>query len=168
MSALSTDFTEGTPTTRKRRIIGFEEVMAMGQARDVLDRMTETAVGRHDVDSAADLYSDDAVVMTPDAGAVKGHDKIAEYWHQFIDAFPDGKYEPIMKLESDGRAVDEGYFIGTNTGDMTTPTGETIPATGKKVKLRSCDIATVKGGKITEHHVYFDESEFMRQLGLSQ
>ncbi|KPC73033.1 polyketide cyclase, partial [Thermoactinomyces vulgaris] len=75
--------------------------------------------------------------------------------------------ETIAKLETDGMAVDEGYFIGTNTVDMKTPTGETIPATGKKVKLRSCDIATVKDGMITEHHVYFDESEFMRQIGLS-
>jgi steroid delta-isomerase-like uncharacterized protein len=139
----------------------------MGQAREVLDRMTETAVGMHDVDAAVDLYSDDAVVVTPDAGTITGHDKIAEYWHQFIDAFPDGSYESIAKLETDGRAVDEGYFIGTNTGDMKTPTGETIPATGKKVKLRSCDIATVKDGMITEHHLYFDESEFMRQMGLS-
>ncbi|MEV3936720.1 nuclear transport factor 2 family protein [Glycomyces sp. NPDC049804] len=139
----------------------------MGQAREVLDRMTEAAVGQHDVEAAVELYSDDAVVVTPDAGTVTGHENIAEYWHQFIDAFPDSAYERIMKLESDGRAVDEGYFVGTNTGDMKMPTGETIPATGKKVRLRSCDIATVKDGKITEHHLYFDESEFMRQIGLS-
>ncbi|WP_205325622.1 ester cyclase [Glycomyces sp. YM15] len=139
----------------------------MGQAREVLDRMTEAAVGMHDVDAAVELYSDDAVVITPDVGTVKGHDKIAEYWHQFIDAFPDAAYETTMKLESDGRAVDEGFFVGTNTGDMTMPSGETVSATGKKVKLRSCDIATVKDGKITEHHLYFDESEFERQLGLS-
>ena len=85
-----------------------------------------------------------------------------------LKAFPDAKFETISKLESDGKAVDEGYFIGTHTGELTTPTGETIPATGKKVKLRSCDIATVKDGMITEHHLFFDESEFMRQMGLSE
>ncbi|MDA1360182.1 ester cyclase [Glycomyces luteolus] len=139
----------------------------MGQARDVLDKLTDTAVEMHDVDKAVSLYADNAVVMTPDAGPVKGRMKIAEYWHQFIDGFPDSHYESIAKLESNGRAVDEGYFIGTHTGELTMPSGETLPATGKKVKLRSCDIATVENGKITEHHLYFDESEFMRQLGLS-
>ncbi|GAA2137504.1 hypothetical protein GALLR39Z86_41040 [Glycomyces algeriensis] len=141
--------------------------MTMGQAREVLDKLTDTAVDRHDVDAAAALYTDDAVLMTPDAGTVRGRDKIAEYWHQFIDAFPDGHYETVAKLESDGRAVDEGYFIGTNTEAMTTPSGERIEATGKQVKLRSCDIAAVEDGRITEHHVYFDESDFMRQMGLS-
>lgn len=139
----------------------------MGQARDVLDKLTNTAVEMHDVDKAVGLYSDNAVVMTPDAGPVRGRDQISQYWHQFIDGFPDSHYESISKLEADGRAVDEGYFIGTHTGTMTTPSGETLEPTGKKVKLRSCDIATVENGKITEHHVYFDESEFMRQLGLS-
>lgn len=139
----------------------------MGQARAVLDKLTDTAVERHDIDAAAALYADDAVLMTPDAGAVRGRENIAEYWHHFIDAFPDAHYETVAKLESDGRAVDEGYFIGTNTEAMTTPTGERIEATGKHVRLRSCDIASVKDGMVTEHHVYFDESEFMRQMGLS-
>jgi ketosteroid isomerase-like protein len=139
----------------------------MNQARDVLDRLTATAVGEHDVDKAVGLYADDAVVMTPDAGPVRGREKISEYWHQFIDGFPDARYETISKIDADNRAVDEGFFIGTHTGTMTMPTGEMLEATGKRVRLRSCDIATVKDGMITEHHVYFDEGEFMRQLGLN-
>ncbi|HEX2143599.1 MAG TPA: nuclear transport factor 2 family protein [Glycomyces sp.] len=139
----------------------------MGQARDLLDRMTMLAVDGHDVDSAMDLYAEDAVVMSPDRGEVRGRREIGEYWHSLTDGFPDGHYESIAKLEADNHAIDEGYFIGTNTETLHTPTGETIEATGKQVKLRSCDIATVQDGKITEHHLYFDEAEFMRQLGLS-
>lgn len=138
----------------------------MNQARDVLDRLTTTAVSEHDVDKAVGLYADNAVVMTPDAGPVKGREKISEYWHQFIDGFPDARYETISKIESGNTAVDEGYFIGTHTGMLKMPSGETLEATGKKVRLRSCDIATVKDGMVTEHHVYFDEGEFMRQLGM--
>ncbi|MQM28604.1 ester cyclase [Glycomyces albidus] len=139
----------------------------MGQAREVLDRLTESAIENHDLQAAVDLYADDAVVVTPDAGPVTGHDKITTYWQQFLDGFPDSHFESIAKLEADGRAVDEGYFIGTNTGRITMASGETLEPTGKKVKLRSCDIATVENGKITEHHLYFDEAEFMRQLGLA-
>jgi predicted ester cyclase len=139
----------------------------MGQARELLDRMTEFAVEQHDVERAMDLYADDAVVSTPDVGELRGRDRIAEYWHGFIDGFPDAHFETISKLEGDGKAVDEGYFVGTNSGALKSLDGETIQPTGKHVKLRSCDIATVRDGKIVEHHLYFDEGEFMRQLGLT-
>lgn len=139
----------------------------MNQARDVMDRLTETAIEQHDIESAMNLYAENAVLMTPDTGEVRGREQISEYWHGMMDGFPDGHYETISKIEADGKAVDEGYFEGTNTVPMKTPTGETIPASGKHVKLRSCDVATVKDGMITEHHLYFDEAEFMRQLGLT-
>jgi hypothetical protein len=32
--------------------------------------------------------------------------------------------------------------------------------------VRSCDIARVEGGLITTHHFYFDQMEFLGQLGL--
>lgn len=139
----------------------------MGQARELLDRMTDIAVEQHDVDSAMELYAEDAVIAAPDVGELRGRDRIAEYWHGLIDGFPDGHYESISKLESDGKAVDEGYFTGTHTGTLKGPDGETIKPTGKHVRLRSCDVATVRDGKIVEHHLYFDEGEFMRQLGLN-
>ncbi|THV42061.1 ester cyclase [Glycomyces buryatensis] len=139
----------------------------MGQAREMMDRLTETAIERHDVDSAAQFYAENAVLATPDMGEIRGRDQISEYWHGMMDGFPDGHYEAISKLESDGKAVDEGFFIGTNTGAMKGPDGATIEATGKQVKLRSCDVATVEDGMITEHHLYFDEADFMRQLGLT-
>jgi steroid delta-isomerase-like uncharacterized protein len=138
----------------------------MGQAREVLDRLTATGVESHDVDSMVNLYADNAIVMTPDAGQLKGSKQIAQYWHQFVDAFPDSNYQYISKIEAGNKAVDEGYFIGTHSKPMTLPTGQTIPPTGNKVQVRSCEVATVENGKITEHHMYFDEVEFLRQLGL--
>jgi steroid delta-isomerase-like uncharacterized protein len=140
----------------------------MGQAREVMDRLTAAAVESHDVDSMLNLYADNAIIMTPDAGQLKGTKQIGEYWHQFVDAFPDSKYQVISKLEAGNKAVDEGYFIGTHSKTMTLPTGQTIPPTGKQVKVRSCDVATVESGKINEHHMYFDEVEFLRQLGLDE
>jgi len=140
----------------------------MGEARQVMDRLTSAAIEAHDVKKLLRIYSTDAVVVTPDAGELKGSDQIAQYWQGFIDGFPDVSYEPISKLEAGNKAVDEGYFIGTNSHEMTLPTGETLPATGKKIKVRSCDVATVENGKITEHHMYFDDVEFLRQLGLSE
>jgi len=41
-----------------------------------------------------------------------------------------------------------------------------IPATGKKVDVIGCTIATIVDGKITEEIDFLDNLEFFRQLGL--
>jgi ketosteroid isomerase-like protein len=48
---------------------------------------------------------------------------------------------------------------------METPEG-TIPATGKRVTLRGCDVLTVRDGLIVSHRAYYDQLAFMAQLGL--
>lgn len=140
----------------------------MGQAREVMDRLTMLAVEEHDLPSALNCYAEDAVVMTPDAGEVRGRDHIAEYWSQFVDAFPDSHYEHVGRYEAGGTAIDEGYYTGTHLAPMTTPSGETVPATGRRVRLRSCDVATVADGRIVEHHLYFDQADLLDQLGLAR
>lgn len=46
------------------------------------------------------------------------------------------------------------------------PTGETMPATNKTIRIRGVDLATVKDGKIVSYRLYFDQAEFLTQLGL--
>jgi hypothetical protein len=70
--------------------------------------------------------------------------------------------------ESGNTAIDEGYFVGTHTGPLPSPTGESIPPTGKAVRVRACDIATVENGVVTSHRFYFDQMEFLGQLGLTE
>lgn len=139
----------------------------MGQARDVMDRLTAAAVEEHDIQSIVECYAEDAVVVTPDAGEVRGQEHITDYWRQFIEAFPDSRYEPLHKHESGNTAIDEGWFIGTNTAPIPIPSGETVPATGRQIRLRACDVVTVESGKIIAHHLYFDQMEFLGQLGLA-
>lgn len=140
----------------------------MGQARAVMDQLTEAMVEKRSLDSVLACYADDAVVVTPDAGEVRGREHIADYWRQFIDGFPDSHFEYVHRYEAGDAAIDEGYYIGTNTSPFTMPTGETVPATGRQVRIRSCDIATVDQGRITEHHMYFDQAELLGQLGLGE
>ena len=117
----------------------------MGEARDAMDRVT-AAFFSSEWDTAAKLYAPDAVAVTPDRGEVAGTDNIVAWSRELIDAFPDARYEPVNEYESGNTAIDEGYFAGTNTGPLQGPTGETIPATGKSVRVRACDIATVENG----------------------
>ena len=105
-------------------------------------------------------------MATPDQGELRGREQIIGYLKQFNDAFPDNSYEPAYAHESGDTAIDEGYFVGTNTAPLPLPTGEELPATGKKVRVRACDIATVQNGVITSHRFYFDQMDFLGQLGL--
>jgi ketosteroid isomerase-like protein len=137
----------------------------MGEARDLMDRVTD-AFFSSQWDTAAKLYAPDAVADTPDKGEVRGKDNIVAWTKELIDAFPDAKYEPLNEYEAGNTAIDEGFFVGTNTGPLQGPTGETIPATGKRVRARAVDLATVENGVITSHRFYFDQLDFLGQLGL--
>ncbi|MGM9472537.1 ester cyclase [Pseudarthrobacter sp. YS3] len=137
----------------------------MGQAREVMDRFTES-MDTQDRDALARAYADEAVLITPDEGQITGRDKITNYLYHFWEAFPDIRYEYTAKYDAGDVAVDEGYVVATNTGPIRLPSGETLPPTGKKVRVRSCDIAQVEAGQIKSHHFYFDQLDYMAQLGL--
>ena len=98
---------------------------------------------------------------------LKGREQIVGYLGRFLDAFPDLRWEEAQKHESGDTAVDEGWVAGTNTGPIVLPSGEAIPATGKAARIRECDIATVSNGMITSHRFYFDQVDFLSQLGLT-
>lgn len=100
-------------------------------------------------------------------GEVLGREQIADYSRHSVDAFSDIHCDSQGKHGAGNTAIDEGYFTGTNTAPMTMPTGDTLPATGKHVTVRNCDIATVENGKIVQHHLYFDQADFLGQLGLA-
>ena len=138
----------------------------MGEAREVMDRLTDAVMGGN-AEAMLEVYADDATLVTPDQGEITGADAIGEYHRQFSQAFPDAGWEPIAKHEVDNTAIDEGYFTGTHTGPLALPDGGTLDPTGKRVRVRECDVATVESGRIKSHRFYFDQMEFLEQLGLA-
>ncbi len=138
----------------------------MGEARRVMDEVTEAAFSG-DASAFGKCYAENARAVTPDAGELTGRDEIVNWMRQFTEALPDSKWESLAKYESGDTAIDEGYVVGTNTGPLVMPTGETLPATGKQVRIRGCDVATVQEGRITTHRFYYDQMEFLGQLGLA-
>ena len=126
-----------------------------------MDRLTD-AVLKGDSEALKALYAQDAVAETPDQGTITGRDQIAAYLGEFSAAFPDAAYEHRYKHEAGDTAIDEGYFVGTNTGSTAG-----LPATGRRVRLRECDVVTVENGVVTSHRFYFDVQDWLTQLGLA-
>jgi hypothetical protein len=137
----------------------------MGEARAVMDRMTEAMVG-DDMEALASLYAVDALAETPELGQIKGREQIIEYLKGFSEAFSDKRYEMVIAHEAGNVAIDEGYLHGVHTGPLMTPSGEVVEPTGRTLRLRSCDIGTVEHGLITRHHFFYDQLDFLTQLGL--
>ena len=138
----------------------------MGEACEVMDRVTD-AILKGDLEALKALYAQDAVAETPDQGTITGRGQIAAYLAEFGTAFPDSSWVERYKHEGGDTAIDEGVFVGTNTGSMTGANGETILATGRGVRIRECDVATVENGVVTSHRFYFDVQDWVTQLGLA-
>ncbi|MFF8034834.1 MULTISPECIES: ester cyclase [unclassified Streptomyces] len=138
----------------------------MGQAREVMDRLTEAITTTADPAVLAELFAQDVVAYTPEAGELRGRDEIVEYWRQITTAVPGARYEQVHAFEVGTTAIDEGYYTGRNTGPVQSPDGRTVPATGKEIRIRGVDLATVEDGRIVSYRLYFDQMAFLEQLGL--
>ncbi|MFI8288897.1 nuclear transport factor 2 family protein [Streptomyces sp. ms191] len=138
----------------------------MGEARAVMDRLTESLTTNQDLKVVADLFAADAVAITPDDGELHGREAIVAYWRTMTESVPDATFTPSASFEFGDTAIDEGLYSGRNTGPIQLPTGETLPATGKEIRLRGVDFAQVKDGRIVSYRLYFDQMEFLGQLGL--
>jgi hypothetical protein len=64
-------------------------------------------------------------------------------------------------IASGNKLVKYWQFKGKHTGVFFG-----IPATNKDVDVIGCTIATIVDGKITEEQDFFDNLEFLQQLGL--
>jgi steroid delta-isomerase-like uncharacterized protein len=136
----------------------------MGQARELMDRITEAVMAR-DADAFAEIYADDVVADTPDEGRLVGRQALVDWLMRFGQAFPDTSFEMIGTLDTDDRAADEAYLTATHTGTLQMPDGD-LPPTGRRIRIRECDAITVEGGKVVSHRFYFDQVELLTQLGL--
>ena len=138
----------------------------MGRAREIMDLLTD-AITAGDREALRRLYAPDAVAETPDAGRVEGREAIVDYLVTYKPAFPDMSWEGVSQYEIGDTAIDEGYFLGTHTGVLTSPGGD-VPPTGRNVRVRECDLVTVRDGLAVSHRFYYDQFDFMAQLGLRE
>ena len=137
----------------------------MGEAREVMDRLTASVTGTPDLKALAELFADDVVAVTPD-GDVEGRDNVVEWWRQMTEAVPEAAFESVNAYEAGDTAIDEGFFSGRNTGPVRLPSGEFLPPTNKDFTIRGVDFATVRDGRIVSYRVYYDQMSFLGQLGL--
>ena len=127
----------------------------------------QKAWDNQDMAALVQLYAEDAVMFMPgEAEPIQGREAIEKNQVAFLRAMPDMTIKFTTILIQGNHIAFEGIFMGTFTGPLASPEGD-IPPTGRSVKAGFAFIARVNAdGLIEEDRTYFDNLDFMKQLGL--
>lgn len=127
-------------------------------------RRHDEAWNTKDVEGRKAVAAPDLVLEMPGGMVLKGLDQVLQVEAAFWTALPDSQVQAASTYVDGDTVITEGTASGTHTGPIITPQGE-VPPSGNPVNLRYVSVKTVVGGKLVAEHLYFDQMEFMMQLG---
>ena len=116
------------------------------------------------------LHCADVKVVFPDGRVthgIKAH--VDDINNVLFNGTPDSRVtsHPISFGSGDW-TVATGVLEATFSEPMKLPDGKSIPPTGNKVRVSMATIAKWKDGCIAEEHLFWDNAEYMKQLGLAK
>ena len=97
---------------------------------------------------------------------LRGAADVIDAWKGWAAAFPDSKATFEGAHVSGSTVILEVTWRGTQSGPLRTPGGD-IPATGKTIEIRACQVVDIADGKARSIRQYFDMATMMAQLGVS-
>jgi predicted ester cyclase len=141
-----------------------QEETQLPEVKDTSDRFV-AAFNAHDQHALDNLHAHDIKFNAPGGFKATNAKDATAYAMTWLKAFPDGKLKVRSEIISGPWVVQEVVMEGTHTAPLESPTG-TIPATYKKVVSYGVQLLRVENAKISEARIYFDQLDFMTQLGL--
>ena len=88
------------------------------------------------------------------------------YLQNFLTAFPGSKVEVQRTIVQGDYVVTNWKVSGTNAGPLQTPSGRSIPPTGKMITIVGSTTDQLKDGKVVHNWNYFDMASLLSQMGL--
>jgi steroid delta-isomerase-like uncharacterized protein len=124
------------------------------------------AFNQHDLSQWAKNEADNYVFVGPVTPGPMNGDQGRAYAQNFINAFPDLRFE-VMRTIADGDFVVVNWIgRGTHTGPLGAPSGSAIPPTHKHAMVHGSNTYQFKNGKLVHNQVYWDMAGLLAQLGL--
>ena len=123
------------------------------------DNVWDVVINKGNVNFLDTAYAADVVLHT--VPEIKGKDSAKAYYANYVTGFSNREFIVKEIFAKGDRVVKYWQFKGTHTGPFFG-----IPATGKTVNVIGCTIAKVVNGKITEEQDFFDNYEFLKQIGI--
>jgi hypothetical protein len=124
----------------------------------------------HDVAAVSGLITDDIRYEDPAAPAsvLHGRQAVEEYVRDGFKALPDLRLEKLEEWVTEGGDVIASYFrlTGTFSGPGHAPGLPPLAPTNTSIELLGMDRSEVRGDRLARHQIFWDTTEFGRQIGL--
>lgn len=121
------------------------------------------AMNKHDLSAIEALYSDSALIESPNLSAPeKGKKGIHSVYSRYFKSSPDLVYTITKILPGDSSVSVE--FTSTGTMKYLEDDGPAYML-DKKYSLQNCTILEIRNHKIVRDASYFDQVSFLRQVG---
>ena len=127
------------------------------------------AINAHNLDLGDSYQAVDFKFEGPGTGRngeALNRDQAKAYTQGFINAFPDLHFDMKQKVAQGEYVVINWVGSGTHTGPLPTPTGDTLPATGKKAIVVGSTTYQIQNGKAVKGWTYWDMVSLLSQLGM--
>lgn len=134
----------------------------MGELRELVERVWD-AIELGDLDRLDDLCHPDVMCTMPGIGfsTLAATKQGLTVW---MTAFPDLRHEVTDYVETDDKIAVELFISALHTGPLTTMGGGEIPPSWRPVVIQSTDVITVRDGKVSSWHSYFDTASILTQI----
>ena len=120
-------------------------------------------------DRLSESHAEDITVTWPDGHETKGLAKhIEDLKAMFVFAPDTGIKEHPVRFGRDDWTCVTGIMTGTFSKPMPAGNGATIPPTGKSFTLGMVTIGHWKGGTMDHEWLFWDNQEFLKQIGLAK
>jgi predicted ester cyclase len=154
--------------SRERKELSVEQNLRM------VDAAFE-AINDQDWDHLWALHMDNIVMFVPDLpDPVKGREAVQGRLQAYAEALPDLSWKRVRGFGQGEWVCVELIISGTHKGPLRhgvdrgtlqAQNGGFIPPTGRRIELRACVTYKMEGSEIAESHIYYDQFDFLRQLG---
>jgi steroid delta-isomerase-like uncharacterized protein len=124
------------------------------------------ALNAHDLSRTKPLEAANYKSKAPGAPDAMDAEQSRAYTQGFITAFPDLNFELTQKIAQGEYVVINWIGRGTHNGNLRTPTGGTIPPTGKKAAVHGSTTYQITNGKVVRSWIFWDMVSLLSQLGL--
>jgi steroid delta-isomerase-like uncharacterized protein len=119
-----------------------------------------------DLSKSAQFEANDMQAEAPGAPAPLNREQNRAYNQNFLTAFPGSKFEVVLTVAQGDYVVINWTITGKHNGPLVSPSGTTIPPTGKVSTLTGSTTSLIKNGKVVRGWTYFDMASLLTQLGL--
>jgi steroid delta-isomerase-like uncharacterized protein len=134
--------------------------MQLQENKTIVRRLIDETQNQANFAALDELLADDFVDHTPLPGLPPTREGVRMLFGALRAAFPDLHVVVSEQIAEDERVVTRKTFNGTHGGEFLG-----FAATGNPVAFEVIDILTIRGKRITEHRVVFDQLGLLRQLG---